>query len=145
MNPIETTGSNFEADWDSFAITRCDFRPQWNGDLVNLFSVVNKREDESTTEDFMKDCARSIAGWVGEHKEQFGPEDRFQIVIGWPTNVRTTGRHTIKTGGTYHDLKSLADGLAEIQMRRGWSDGVFTKNNQANTVRLGAASPPPAP
>lgn len=132
MNPIETTGSDIEADWDSFGISRCDFCSQWNGDLVNLFSVVDTHEDESATERFMKDCARSIAEWVVEHKEQFGAEDRFQIIIGWPTTVRTTGRQTIKTGGTYHDLKSLADGVAEIQMRRGWSDGVFNKNNQAN-------------
>ena len=132
MNPIETTGTDIEAAWDSFGISRCDFRPQWDGDLVNLFSTVDMQEDESTTEQFMKDCVRAIAAWVGEHKDQFRAEDRFQIIIGWPTMVRTTGRQTIKTGGTYHELKCLADSITEIQMRRGWSDGVFTPNNQAN-------------
>jgi hypothetical protein len=132
MNAIETTGTDIEAAWDSFGICRCDFRPHWDGDLVNLFSVVERREDESATERFMKDCARSIAGWVGEHKEKFGAEDRFQIIIGWPTNVRTTERQTIKTGGTYHDLELLAHGTQEIEMRREWSVGVFTENTQAN-------------
>jgi len=132
MHPIETTDSDIEVNWDSFGISRCDFRSQWNGDLVNLFSVVDSREDESATEQFMKECARSIARWLIEHKEQFGTEDRFQIIIGWPTTVRTAGRQTIKTGGTYHDLKSLADGVAEVEMRQGWSDGVFTQNNQMN-------------
>ena len=132
MNPIETTGTDVEAAWDSFGISRCDFRPQWDGDLVNLFSVVDRRDDESATERFMKDCARSIAGWVGEHKEKFGTEDRFQIIIGWPKSVRRTGRQTIKTGGTFHDLELLADGTLGIEMRRGWSSGVFTENSQAN-------------
>lgn len=125
MNPIETTGTDSEAAWDSFGINRCDFRPQWDGDLVNLFSVVDIQKDESTTEQFMKDCARAIARWVGEHKNQFGPNDRFQIIIGWPENIRTTGRQTIKTGGTYDDLILIATGDAEIDMRPGWSLNVF--------------------
>lgn len=127
MNPIETTGTNIEAAWDSFGINRCDFRPQWDGDLVNLFSVVDIQEDESTTEKFMKDCARAIARWVGDHKNQFGTNDRFQIIIGWPKSIRTTGRQTIKTGGTYDDLIFIASGGAEIDMRPGWSLNVFTK------------------
>lgn len=134
MNAIETTGTDIEMAWDSFGISRCDFRPHWNGDLVNLFSIVDRQEDEPATERFMKDCVRAIAAWVREHKERFGGEDRFQIIIGWPTNVRTTERQAIKTGGTYHDLDRLADGTEEIDMRRGWSVGVFTENPQTNRV-----------
>ncbi|MFO1521052.1 MAG: hypothetical protein U1F77_08295 [Kiritimatiellia bacterium] len=132
MNPIETTGTDTEAAWDSFGINRCDFRPQWDGDLVNLFSVIDIQQDESTTEQFMKDCARAIARWVGDHKNQFGADDRFQIIIGWPKSIRTTGRQTIKTGGTYDDLINIATGDTEIEMRRGWSLDVFTNNDQAN-------------
>ncbi len=132
MNPIETTGTDIESTWDSFGINRCDFRPQWDGDLVNLFSVVDMQGDELTTQQFMKDCARAIAGWAGEHKAQFGAEDRFQIIIGWPKSIRTTGRQTIKTGGSYDDLISIAGGDAEIEMRRGWSIDVFNQNNKAN-------------
>jgi hypothetical protein len=135
MNPIETTGTDIEAAWDSFGISRCDFRPQWDGDLVNLFSVVDIQQDESATEQFMKDCARAIARWVGEHKKQFGTEDRFQIIIGWPKSIRTTGRQAIKTGGTYDDLISIAIGDTEIEMGRGWSLDVFTKNDQANKAQ----------
>lgn len=127
MNPIDTTGTDFEPAWDSFGINRGDFRPQLNGDLINLFSVVDIQQDESTTEQFMKDCARAIAGWVGEHKVKFGAEDRFQIIIGWPKSIRATGRQTIKTGGNYGDMISIASGATAIEMRRGWSVGVFTK------------------
>ncbi len=132
MNPIETTGTDIETEWDSFGISRCDFRPHWNGDMVNLFSVVDMRDDESTTEQFMKDCARAIASWVGDHKSHFGTEDRFQIIIGWPKSVRTTGRQTIKTGGTFDDVSFIASGHAEIEMRRGWSLGIFTQNPNTN-------------
>ncbi len=132
MKAIETTGTDIEASWDSIGISRFDFRPHWNGDLVNLFSIVDRRDDESSTEQFMKECARSIAGWVGEHRKMFGPEDRFQVIIGWPTSVRTCERQTIKTGGSYSDLELLANGAQEIEMRPGWSVGVFTEETQAN-------------
>ena len=137
INPIETAGTDIEPAWDAFGINRCDFRPQWDGDLVNLFSVVDKQESESTTEQFMKDCARAIAGWVGEHKAHFGAGDRFQIIIGWPKTIRATGRQTIKTGGTYIDLASIASGDAAIEMRRGWSVDVFTKKKPSEQADAG--------
>ena len=133
MNPIETTGTDIEPVWDSFGINRYDFRSHWKGDLVNLFSVVDMQENESTTEQFMKNCARAIAGWVGEHKAHFGAEDRFQIIIGWPKSVRETGRQTIKTGGTYEELIAIASGESSIEMRRGWSVDVFTKKQPSES------------
>ena len=62
MNPIETSGSDIEAVWDSFGINRCNFRPHWNGDLVNLFSVVEMRENESATEEFIHDLKAMAEG-----------------------------------------------------------------------------------
>ena len=127
MNPIETTETDIELVWDSFGINRCDFRPQWNGDLVNVFSAVDIRKDEPTTQQFMKECTRALARWIGEHQDQFGTEDRFQIIIGWPKSVRTSGRQTIKIGGSYVDLVAIASGDTEIKMKDGWSTSVFTK------------------
>lgn len=134
MIPIKTTEMDIEADWDSFVISRCDFRPQWDCDLVNLFSVVAKQDGESKTEQFMKDCARAIAEWVGLNKPEFGAGDRFQIIIGWPKSVRSTGRQTIKTGGTFDDLASIASGATPIEMLRGWSIDVITTNTKANMI-----------
>ncbi|YCM46935.1 hypothetical protein V2O64_24190 (plasmid) [Verrucomicrobiaceae bacterium 227] len=59
---IELAGTDIEAVWDSFGIEWCDFRPHWEGDLVSLFSVVEIQQDELSTEQLMKDCARAIAG-----------------------------------------------------------------------------------
>ena len=143
MNPIEAAGQDIEADWDSFVISRCDFRPQWEGDLINLFTVVDLQGSEAETEAFMISCARSISQWVVEHKDQFGAEDRYQIVIGWPKTVRRTGRQTIKTGGTLKHLKSLVDGTIEIEMRRGWTYSVFPRIDQANKPKQGDPSQRP--
>ena len=125
MNAIETTGTDTELAWDSFGINRVDFRPHWDGDLVNIFASVEPLDTGSATERLMIECARSIAGWVTVHRDRFGSDDRFQIIIGWPKSVREGGRQVIKTGGTFGDLQKIADGQQPIEMRRGWSSGVF--------------------
>jgi hypothetical protein len=129
MKPVETTGTNNEPAWDSFGINRVDFRPHWNGDLVNLFSSVEPQNSESATERLMIECARSIADWVITHRDKFGTEDRFQVIVGWPKHIREAGRQTIKTGGTFEDLQKLAEDDTPIEMRRGWSNGVFPQES----------------
>lgn len=134
MHPVEVTGKDSEPIWDEFGIERCDFRRHWNGDLVNLFSVVGPKGSEFDTECFMKGCARSLARWIIDHRDQFGTEDRFQLVVGWPKSVREYARQTIKIGGTFEDIRRIADGVLEVPMRRGWSAGLFTQMDQANKV-----------
>ena len=125
MKAIETTGTNTEPAWESFGISRVDFRPHWDGDLVTIFSFVEPLDSELTTERLMVDCARSIAEWVTDHRDRFGVDDRFQIIIGWPKSVREGGRQVIKTGGIFEDLQKINAGELPIDMRRGWSRGVF--------------------
>jgi hypothetical protein len=125
MKAIETTGTDIEPAWNSFGINRVDFRPHWNGDLVNIFTSVEPLDSESATERMMVECTRSIADWVTCHRDRFGKDDRFQIVIGWPKSVREGGRQVIKTGGSFEDLQKITDGQQPIEMRRGWSSGVF--------------------
>jgi hypothetical protein len=125
MKPVVTTGTDTEPMWDEFGIDRCDFRRHWNGDLVNVFTIVGRKASVSDTERFMKECARSLARWVVEHRGDFGPEDRFQLIIGWPKAIREHARQTIKTGGTIEDLCKIADGVQQVNMRHGWSNGMF--------------------
>ncbi|GAA5496357.1 hypothetical protein Rhal01_02540 [Rubritalea halochordaticola] len=126
ITPVETDGTDPEFIWSSIGIRRADFRPDWNGDLVNVYTAVHPCESADDTEAMMQDCARSIAQWILQHRKEFGREDRFQIIVGWPLSIRKSARQALKTGGTYTDLQSLADGSMEIQMRRGWSTGIFT-------------------
>ena len=134
MKPINTTGEDVEPTWDEFGIDRCDFRRHWNGDLVNVFSIVGPKATEADTEQFMKECARSLAHWIIEHCDQFGPEDRFQLIIGWPKAIRESARQAIKTGGTIEDLRKIAEGSLQVDMRRGWSAGMFPKNEPSEQV-----------
>jgi hypothetical protein len=130
MTPVETGGEAIEPAWDSFGIRRTDFRPNWNGDYVNVFSTVEPQSSEEATGTYMQDCARKLAEWVLANRDRFGVEDRFQIIVGWPTSVRETNRQAIKTGGTYDELQQIVDGQKPVELRRAWSSGVFGTNGR---------------
>ena len=142
MNAIETTGTDIEPAWDSFGINRGDFRPHWDGDLVNLFSTVEPLDSEPATEGLMMDCAKSIANWVTTHRDRFGKEDRFQIIGGWPKTVREAGRQAIKTGGTFEALQKIARGEQPIEMIRGWSNGIFHSKSRHEQAETGSDHEP---
>jgi hypothetical protein len=125
MKAIETNGTDIEPAWNSFGINRVDFRPLWNGDLVSIFTSVEPLDSESATERLMVECVGSIAVWVTCHHDRFGSDDRFQIIIGWRKSLRGSGRQVIKTGGIFEDLYKIIDGQQPIEMRSGWSGGVF--------------------
>ena len=77
MTPIETEGEPVEPTWDSFGINRIDFRPNWDGDFVNVFSTVEPQDSEESTANFIRDCTKKLAEWVLENRKNFGEEDRF--------------------------------------------------------------------
>ncbi len=133
MNAIECTDGQLDPAWDSFGISRTDFRPHWDGDLVNVFTSVGPQEDEESTAELMKDCAVEMAKWVLGNRDRFGRNDKFQIIIAWPISVRESGRHTIKTGGTYEDLQMIVSGHKTIEIRPSWSGGVFEKSTENKT------------
>lgn len=124
MKPIEDTYPGTEREWDSFTIIRADFHKHWKGDLVNLCTLIQPGRTIPETEALAADCVRQIAGWVLANREKFGPEDRFQIVVGWPLSIRRTRRQIIKTGGTYGDIEEISQGRS-VLLRDGWSTGIF--------------------
>ncbi len=99
MIPIREPSSEEEPEWDSFGIKATDFRPHWDGHLVNVFSTITPQKDIAQTERFAVSCARQLADWVVSHRSKFAPGDRFQIIIGWPKSIRMTARQIIKAGG----------------------------------------------
>jgi len=52
MTPVEIG----EPNWESFGIRRMDFRPHFDGDLVNVFSAIKPQFTEEMTAQFIKDC-----------------------------------------------------------------------------------------
>ena len=138
MTPVETHGEPFEPAWDSFGIRRTDFRPNWDGDYVNVFTTVEPQESEEATAALMKNCARRLSQWILENKKRFGEADRFLVIVGWPLSVRESGRQVIRTGGTYEELKDVADGKTPLLLKRCWSSGVFEPKDREQ-VRDGEA------
>jgi hypothetical protein len=119
-----------EPSWPSVGIRRTDFRPHFDGDLVNLFSVITPLSSQKETETFLLDATREIANWVNAHKEQFGNSDKFQIILGWPETIRSSGRQIIKTGGSYSDLDLISKRQKDIPFFSGWSTGIHFQNTE---------------
>jgi hypothetical protein len=126
MTPLEINRSEeVEPAWDSFGIKRTDFRPQFDGDLVNVFSTVQPQLSKEATETYTLECAKMLVEWILKNRDRFGKKDRFLIIIGWSKSIRETNRHIIKTGGTYMELQHILDGKIDIEFRRQWSNLIF--------------------
>lgn len=114
--------------WDLVGQSVCDFRPTFNGNLVNLWTCILPTPTIQETKGIFVNHTREIAKWVLSHREQFSPEDRFQIIVGWPVLVRESGRQVIKIGGTVEVLSGIADGTTPVIPRPGWTKNVqFTR------------------
>lgn len=114
-----------EPIWDSVGIRGCDFRPHFDGTLYNVFTTIYPLESKSETEAKFKEIAFHIARWILNNKSRFSEGDRFQIIVGWPLEIRPTQRQWIKTGGTFDDLRQLVNGKTLIPIRDGWDRTVF--------------------
>ncbi len=114
-----------EPVWDSVGIHGCDFRAHFDGDLHNVFNTIYPLESKIETEARFKEVAFRIANWILKNRSSFSDGDRFQIIVGWPLDVRPTGRQCIKTGGTYDDLQRLVNDKSLISIRDGWDKSVF--------------------
>ena len=121
LQPEDTT----EPVWDAVALRGCDFRPHFDGNLYNLFTAVYPLKSKDETETKFIEIAHTITGWILENRSRFSDGDRFQIVVGWPLDVRATGRQCIKTGGTFSDLQQLWDYDKLFTLRDGWHNTIF--------------------
>jgi hypothetical protein len=114
-----------EPVWDNVSFYRCDFRPEIQGDLVNLWTSVFPAEDRAASAAQFRHCTIEIAKWLRANQSRFGLHDAFQIVVGWPKSVRQCSRQVVKTGGDWRAVENLAAEMTNIEMRRGWDTGVF--------------------
>jgi hypothetical protein len=118
---------DFKGDpiWDTVRQSSCDFRPTFDGDLVNLATCLAPKATVKETEDALAACARQVASWVIAHRNQFGSGDRFQIIVGWPETVAKFNRQAVKTGGDFDAIAGIADGTGEVFFMPGWSKQIF--------------------
>ena len=133
------TASIFEYDlglpepiWHRVGIHGCDFRPHFDGDLHNLFTTIYPLESECETADFIRHCAKEIAGWILASQNQFGDQDRFQIIVGWPLDVRRSGRQVVKTGGDIDAIRQIYNNPLLIEFRSAWAENIFPQHGNAS-------------
>lgn len=115
--------------WDRVGISACDFRPHFDGDLHNLFTTVHPLSSKVESKQLMLGIARKLAEWIVRHASKFGPQDRFQIIVGWPRDVRPDSRQVIKIGGDIDHIGLLRNAAHLIPLREGWSHGVFPESD----------------
>lgn len=121
LKPSDVT----EPEWTQVGLEGCDFRPHFDGYLHNLLTTIHPLKSKSETQQLFRNIAIEMANWVISNRGRFGQGDRFQIIVGWPIDVRPTGRQVIKTGGDYAAIQRLIDDPELIQVREGWSKSVF--------------------
>ncbi|QDT94829.1 hypothetical protein [Gimesia aquarii] len=114
-----------EPIWSNVGLHRCDFRPHFDGDLLNFFTTTYPLDSIKETASLFKGIALKTAKWILENRNHFSSGDCFQIIVGWPLDVRPTGRQVIKTGGTFEDIHRLVDNRDLITIRDGWDTDVF--------------------
>jgi hypothetical protein len=114
-----------ELMWPNVSLRVVDFQNTFPGDLVNVATTITPELTVADTIAVLEHHTREIAKWILSHRNRFSPEDRFQIIVGWPMSVREAGRQVIKMGGGFDAVTSIADGTTQIVPMHGWASQVF--------------------
>ena len=125
MKLVRISNDDHEPLWDEFSFTAVDFRPQLEGDFVNVFTTIRPKATADETKQFAIACTRELASWVLTNRRRFNRGDRFQIIVGWPKSVRPTGRQIVRTGGGLKEIEDIASKTTEIRMHGNWTANVF--------------------
>ncbi|MCM8524973.1 MAG: hypothetical protein NE327_00540 [Lentisphaeraceae bacterium] len=126
MNVVENTDQ--DQLWDSVGINKIDFRPRFDGYLYNFHSTLNPSFDEFSTEKMFIEKTHEVIKWVLNSKGKFNESDKFQIILGWPKEIRSSARQVIKVGGSIDDLMQIQKGNKIIKLTKNWSLGIFNSN-----------------
>jgi hypothetical protein len=121
--------------WDTVGISATDFRPHFNGTVVTLWSCINPPSTEQEAIELIAECTRSLSRWIVANRRQFGADDKFQLVVGWPKNAVQTGRQIVKMGGEFDVIAMIADGTVDVVMRLGWNRVVYSEPKNSEMRR----------
>jgi|688.fasta_scaffold1797222_2 hypothetical protein len=113
--------------WDEVGRVDHDFTTHWGGLYIHYYTAIDPKDSEKSTIELVEKCCKEIAIYIQDNKVFFSKEDRFQIVIGWPTSIRTSCRQIVKTGGTWEDIDKLVTAKLPIKFYPGWSNNLFIK------------------
>ena len=114
-------------------LNRCDFRPQFDGFLVNAHSAMFPRGDASATRVAALKLLAEIAHWLKAHSDAFNVGDQLQLIVGFPESVKPSCRQIFKCWlpaamlGQLNDLdfSGVGGGFREFEV---WPLGVEWSN-----------------
>ena len=119
----------FRRDFPQGDLTSCDFRPHFNGNLIDAWSPVTPQADAFATWDQAIHLLEQIADWLRAHADEFGDGDRIQLIVGFDASVKKEGRQIFKCwlpANRLRDLRGVDFAAAggALHERKGWSFGV---------------------
>jgi hypothetical protein len=88
---FEDAASAFRACFPDGGLERCDFRPHFDGYVVNAYSAMPPKRDVAATRAAALALLADIASWLQVYPWAFGDGDKLQLVVGFPEWVK---RHT---------------------------------------------------
>ena len=133
---------NYEAIGESFQQTHgalshfsfYDFRPTFDGYLVNLAIEIGRSANREATLANAWHQFREMLTWTLQNKDRFGSGDKVQIVVAWTETVRKTCRQILKGGIAVASLSRVPPSLTFAELHKmggfgaelpGWDKGVF--------------------
>jgi hypothetical protein len=125
MTIFEYNYPGAELEWDRVTLVRIVLGAGTGRYGVSFCTLIRPDRTAAETSEFARDCTRQIASLVLAHPERFGTDDRFQIVLAWPSSIRETRRQIIKIGGHYRDIEEIASQQRPVRLREGWDTGIF--------------------
>ena len=133
----ESAANDFHRAFPNGGLTWCDFRPHFDGFLVNAWCAIAPLADEVETRAEALDTLTQIALWLRANAASFETGDMIQLIVGFPESVKTSSRQIFKcsvpaarlvelrgvgfdsVGGLFREMEGWSDGL-------NWPGGEFS-------------------
>lgn len=93
---FEDAAQAFRARFPDGGMKRCDFRPHFDGYMVNAHSMILPAQDEAATREAALALLADIASWLQAYSSTFEPGDRLQLIVGFPESVKDSNRQILK-------------------------------------------------
>jgi hypothetical protein len=93
---FQDAAREFRTSFPDGGLERCDFRPHFDGFVVNAWSAMLPLQTEAATRESALRLLAEIAQWLQAHAGTFGAGDRLQLIVGFPDSVKRACRQIFK-------------------------------------------------
>lgn len=114
----------------SFSVV--DFRPHFDGHLLNLAVLTSERSSKDSTIDTALRLFTDIMNLLFEQRHQLYAHDKCQVVVGWSESVKKTNRQIIKGVIEVQHMAYIDSPLNEQKWHELGGKGLFMPGWDAN-------------